>query len=470
MKRIIFYVILLGSLCASCNPFNNQISQHDEGNPGIQIPEELEEEPTGYYILGSLPEHDIELCPNEKFQLITDKTVYQAPPISEPEPRKPFRDPVFGTCIIRVTDRNHDILDPSDDSSGMKNEYSRVQSFNADESLLLVRSTESFWYVYDVASFLPLGQVPAVVEPRWDTQDPYLLYYFEDTQLKSYDLSNGRIAQIREFADDVSDEDVVAVWTRYEGSPSFDTRYWGLMAQNSGWELIEFLIYDIEEDTVVIREMHPGYSVDHVTMSPLGNYFLASFDHYCERGVLGSDANPCGLMIYNRNLEKGRGLLRIIGHYDTGLDAAGREVIVYQDIDTDHISMLDLVTGMITPLVPIDFSHTSIGFHFSGRAFNSPGWALVSTYNGGHPQDVTWMDDSIFALELKANGRVIRLAHTQSVYDESVEKDYWAEPHASVNRDFTRIIFTSNWGRTGTEEVDLYMIILPEDWVTLLDN
>ena len=142
--------------------------------------------------------------------------------------------------------------------------------------------------------------------------------------------------------------------------------------------------------------------------------------------------------------------------------------MVYQEIDTDHISMLDLGTGIATDLLPIDFTHSAIGLHFSGRAFHLPGWALVSTYNGGFPIDYTWMDDSVFALELKADGRVVRLAHTHSLVDEDQEHDYWAEPHASVNSDFTRVVFTTNWGRPGTDEVDMYMIALPPDWTAQL--
>ena len=78
------------------------------------------------------------------------------------------------------------------------------------------------------------------------------------------------------------------------------------------------------------------------------------------------------------------------------------------------------------------------------------------------------MDDQIFAVELIKEGRVVRLAHTHSIYNENIEQDYWAEPQASVNRDFTRIVFTSNWGRTGTAEVDVYMIKLPNNWVAQL--
>ena len=78
------------------------------------------------------------------------------------------------------------------------------------------------------------------------------------------------------------------------------------------------------------------------------------------------------------------------------------------------------------------------------------------------------MDDQIFVVELKKEGRIVRLAHTHSIYDEKMEHDYWAEPHASVNQDFTRIIFTSNWGRAGTDEVDTYLIYLPAHWVSQL--
>jgi hypothetical protein len=203
--------------------------------------------------------------------------------------------------------------------------------------------------------------------------------------------------------------------------------------------------------------------IDHVTISPLGSYFIASFDHYCEHGELGDDAHPCGLMVYDRSLENGRSLLRIIGHYDAALDAQGREVIVFQDIDEDSISLLDLATGDVTPLWPIDFTHTAIGLHFSGCAFNRPGWAVVSTHDGD-PASYTWMDDQVFAIELKRGGRVLRLAHTHSLVDEDQEHDYWAEPHASVDADLTRVVFTSNWGRSGTEEVEMFLIDLPPDW------
>jgi hypothetical protein len=74
------------------------------------------------------------------------------------------------------------------------------------------------------------------------------------------------------------------------------------------------------------------------------------------------------------------------------------------------------------------------------------------------------MDDQVFAVELRAGGGVVRLAHTHSLVDPDQEHDYWAEPHATVNRDFSRILFTTNWGRSGSEDVDMYLIELPAGW------
>lgn len=410
---------------------------------------------------------DAALCSDSDPPLIVDFAVYQTPDLAEPSPRTPFRDPVFGTCLLRVTDRQ---ADPAPgDITGLKNEYSRVQAFNADGTLLIAYGTEGNWYLYDVGSLQPLGQLPVEVEPRWDATNPDLLYYTDETRLMSFDVRSGERRIVHEFADDFPGQRVTAVWTCYEGSPSFDGRYWGLMAEDEDWLAVAFLVYNLQTDQVIATRTLPDRpEVDNVTISPLGNYFLASYDDYCEPGTLGDDAHPCGLMVYDRSLENGRSLVRIIGHTDVAVDADGREVLIYQEIDTDHIAMLDLATGTVTELFPIDFSHSPIGLHFSGRAARLPGWALISTYSGGYPQDATWMDDAVFAVELKAGGRVVRLAHTHSLVDENQEHDYWAEPHASVNRDFTRVVFTSNWGRSGTDEVDMYMIILPPDWVESL--
>ncbi|HEY71217.1 MAG TPA: hypothetical protein G4O08_11605 [Anaerolineae bacterium] len=403
-------------------------------------------------------------CPSVEIPEITHLDVLQAPSLPEPEPGVPYIDPVFGTCVVRITDRDDDIS-PGDSSPGLKNEYSRVQSFNADGSRLLARAIEGTWYLYDAATLAPLGQVPIEVEPRWDSEDPDLLYYFDTTSLLRYNIRTGVRTLVHDFADDLPDLSLAAVWTRYEGSPSIDRRTWGLMAQDQDWDVVAFLVYDQELDEVTaIRRLPSGAEVDSATISPLGSYFLGFFDNACESTHSGDAQDPCGLMVYDRHLEQGHSLVRIIGHSDLALDASGREVLVYQEIDNDTISMVDLDSGEATALWPIDFSHRAIGFHFSGQAIEAPGWILVSAYTD-HERNYTWMDNQVFAVELIPGGRVVRLAHTHSVVDESRQHYYWAEPHASVDQNLTRVLFTSNWGRTGTAEVEMFMIELPAGWL-----
>ena len=446
-------LLILCLVISACAPAS------EDGGEALDQPP-ADESPRPTLALGGAP---LPGCPGDPASPVTDLDVRQAPALDLPAVREPFRDPVFGTCVVRVTDTRTD-LPSGDPSGGLKNEYSRVQSFNADGSLLLARSTEANWYLCDAATLQPLGAAPLGVEPRWDSTDPFLLYHIDELQLLAYDVRSGEERLVHDFARDFPDQVLAAVWTRYEGSPSSDSRYWGLMAQDQEWLAVGFIVYDLQEDEVVSTRRLPPSEVDSVTISPLGDYFLAYFDTYCEHGQLGDDNNPCGLMVYERDLQDGRGLLRIIGHSDTALDAGGREVLVYQDIDTDHISMLDLETGEVTDLWPIDFSHTPIGLHFSGRAFGRPGWALVSTYSGGASTSYTWMDNQVFLVELRQGGRVVRLAHTHSIVDEEQEHDYWAEPQASANHDLTRVVFTSNWGRSGTEEVEMFLIDVPPEW------
>jgi len=406
-------------------------------------------------------------CVGPEPPLVEDLDVHQAPDLIEPGARTPFRDPVFGRCVTRLTDRIQDMY-PGDTSQGFKNEYSRVQSFNADESLILIRGTEATWYLYRADTLQPLGPMAlqGSVDPRWDASDPSFLYYVDGAKLIIMLVTTGEREVQHDFAPDLPGMPVETVWTRYEGSPSVDGSTWGLMAQDDRSHTLAFLVYDQRTDRVVaLRDMRGvagADDVDSVTISPLGDYFVAQFS-YCPSGTLGTDAHPCGLMVYDRDLQNGRGLVRNIGHSDLALDADGREVMAYQQLDTDHLSVVDLATGTNTDLWPIDFSHTPLGFHFSGRGVELPGWVLVSTHDED-AQSHTWMDDGLFAMELKPNGRVVRLAHTHSIVNQGGGQDYFAEPQATVNRDFTKALFTTNWGRTGTQQVETYLVELESGW------
>jgi hypothetical protein len=69
-----------------------------------------------------------------------------------------------------------------------------------------------------------------------------------------------------------------------------------------------------------------------------------------------------------------------------------------------------------------------------------------------------WLHGKVFAVELKEHPRILNLAHDHVAYDE-----YFTEPHASVNRDFTRVVFGSNWDIKSKTDVDTYLIEVPKN-------
>jgi hypothetical protein len=406
-------------------------------------------------------------CAGAEPPLVTALDTRQPNTFAEPAPRASYRDPAFGRCVTRVTDRATDV-DAGDPSRGLKDEYSRVQAWNADESLFLLRGLAGTTYVWDASTLRKVRKLPDVVatEPRWDATDPRVLWANDGTRLLRVDATTGEVTTRRDFANAVPGRTLTYAWTRWEGSPSADGTTFGLMAEDEAYEVVAFLVYDLAADRVVatrdVSAFPAARATDNVSISLSGRFFLAGCEP-CAAGTLGSDASPCGLMVYDRDLRNGRGLIRAVGHGDAAFDASGREVFVYQDNDTDEIAYVDLETGARTALFPIDFSRTPIGLHFSGRSVRRPGWAVVSTHDATRTSEA-WMDDSVFLVELKPGGGAVRLAHTRALVDPAQEHDYWAEPHATANRDLTKVLFTSNWGRSGTEEVDTYLVTLPPGW------
>ena len=105
-------------------------------------------------------------------------------------------------------------------------------------------------------------------------------------------------------------------------------------------------------------------------------------------------------------------------------------------------------------LDPTYISGTATAYHVSGQAFAKPGWVLVSTYGSSGANQ--WLHNKLFAVELRSGGRILNIGHHQSRLS-----GYWTEPQATVSRDFTRVIWASNFGTTSSTDIDAYMMYLP---------
>jgi hypothetical protein len=375
------------------------------------------------------------------------------PPPAGPKPAKGARyaAPLYGTCMVRATD--HAAEPPA---GFARTDYSRRQAFNADATRLLINANDGGWHLYDATTLAWIKELPGLggdAEPQWHPTDPALLYYVPTNGglvLYRLDVVTNAQTTVANFAGRLPWPGAAHVWTRSEGGPSADGRWWGFMVDDADFESLGLFTYDLVADAIVGTYATNGDRPDHVSVSASGRYLVASWDA------------PRGTHAFARDFSDGFQLLPTSEHSDLALAANGDDLFVSIDYGANDgdVFMTNLRTRVRTDLVPTYLAGTATAIHFSGKAFARPGWALVSTYealipNGGARQ---WLHDKLFVVELAANPRVYQLAH-----HNSTNVDYFAEPHATVSRDFTRIVFNSNWlaGAADTDDVDAYLIELP---------
>lgn len=380
------------------------------------------------------------------FTLQLGQQVSTVPALARPVKGTAYRDPVHGTCGIRVTDHANEAP-----VNFARHDYARRQAFNADNSFLLVNGENGFWHLYNantMAFIRTLSGPAGDAEIQWHPTDPASLYYFDingGMVLRQLNVTTGAITTAANFTGRLPWADVARVWTKSEGSPSADGRFWCLMAETSNFTTRGVFVYDLQTQTVVGTRAVSARP-DHTSMSPSGRWCVVS-------NLEGAG----GTVAWDRTFTTSRPLHRGSEHSDIALNAQGQDVYVAVDYQTNagDFFMHNIDTNVRTTLFPTYVAGTATAYHVSGRAFNRPGWVLVSTY-GASGSSNQWLHNKLFAVELRAGGRILNIGHHHSRLN-----GYWSEPHATVNRDFTRILWASNWGTTSATDIDTYMMYLP---------
>ncbi len=385
------------------------------------------------------------------FALDATLDVDPVPALAKPAKGVAVTEPTYKTCLVRATDHKADGLD-----TFARNDYSRRQAFNANSTRQLIYTLNGSWHLYDANTHAHLTQLVGLAgdaEPQWDPSNPELLNYLPNNgvgmQLYEKNVSTGASRVVADFSARLKAKwpTATAAWTKSEGSPSADGRYWCFMVDDHNWNSLGVFTWDKQTDTILGTYNTQGERPDHVSMSPSGNYCVVSGD------------GPRGTVSFTRDLSKGTKLLKKSEHSDLALDANGDDVYVsvdYQSGDGD-VFMHNLRTNIRTKLFATYVNGTATALHVSGKAFRKPGWVVIGTYGEyGGPQQ--WLHKKVMAVQLAANPKIYNLGfHRANVLDND---GYFTEPHASVNRDFTRITFGSNWN-TGSYDVDTYTIEIP---------
>ena len=151
-------------------------------------------------------------------------------------------------------------------------------------------------------------------------------------------------------------------------------------------------------------------------------------------------------------------------HSDIALDPQGHDTYVSVDYQSNggDVFMQDLETGQRTPLFSTYPGRTATALHISGKAYNRPGWVLVSTYaehpaddssvQGLHDERRQWLHRKLFAVSLTKNPDIRSIA-----YANSDAFQYEAEPQATVNRNFTRMLFNSTWNGSSMADQEVFL-------------
>ncbi len=370
-----------------------------------------------------------------------------------------FADPNFGNCLTRLTDHN---TDPT--RRFARNTYPRRSPYNADSSRVLIQSGDGSLHLYDPERTTHIAMIDGVrgaAEPLWHPTDPERLFHVSEEgvgmQLLERRVGSGSSRVIGDLGARLRARwpNAAVASTRSEGHPSRDFRYWAFIVETAQREPLGVVVWDHLQDQILAtrdagsQSDQIGVDIDWVSMSPSGDYVVVSADEQT--------------LAWTRDLQLHGVLHDNTEHSDIAIGADGRDVYVSIDFDSvfgevfmRHLDTLER-TDLYSSFVYTEETTRYSSLHISGKAFERPGWVIVSNYRTRSPV-YEWFHNTILLVELAANPRIERLATHHSQY-----AGYWTEPHASPNADLTHVIFNSNWYSGNPTDVNAWQIDIDDD-------
>ncbi len=384
-----------------------------------------------------------------------------------------YTDPVFGTKIKRITPQRGL---PAGNYVPL---YSSSQAWNSDESELLLLGPGGNFYLFDGRD--PYRYIKVLdrdagldydgldLSPLWDPQNPGRIWYTYFNQIRYYTVSSGRsttVTIIHKIG--TIDLDRLHLFVKtydYCGISENGNRI-AFKVVDGGGRVYAALVFDIPStkflsvhDFTTAGDMPiPGVPMNKrpgaVCISPDGDFTEWQWNYDPKESP-----SHCGTEIYD--VEKGT-FVRRISNFDTHADqirlANGDEAFVALTSNATHDDFNRLTAtryrdgSVVNAYLPDPWGSAVNGqWHVSGRGAVGPmgaaGWVLMSTYDGPSVDSVPQyaLGSEIFAVRTDGSNEVRRIAHHQSVRGE----EYFAEPHATANRSFTRVLFGSNWRKPG---------------------
>lgn len=372
---------------------------------------------------------------------------------SDAVPAKPAKGSSFtgpyGLATTRVTDHTTD----APGQPWLVSWYNRFQAYNADGSLFLAYESDGFWLAFDASTnaLVRKLQGPAAdAEIQWDATDPNVIRYLPTNGgrvLKKMNVRTGVVSVDWDFTAAVGAifPNATRYWTKSEGSPTEDGRYWCLWAEDDAFSRVYgFVKLDIVNKAVAWSMPNPAPDMpDNVSCTPSGRWFVDAGNNSRPTIAYATDGSGRSQVLSPHKVE----------HGDIGKRSDGHDVYLGPDYTSGDMFAIDVDTGIRTNLFRLynnPIIGTNYAVHPSMKAFGKPDWGIVSTY-GTPPANILLVN--------VRDGRVFGLG---ADYANVPPSSYWPEPHCTVDRNMTRMLCSDNLKNTTHPlDVDVYRTDLP---------
>ncbi len=394
-------------------------------------------------------------------------------PVARPPFMKRYRDPAFGSVVMRITD--------AAEGQVYKPAYSTVQAWNADESLMILYRSgdESGHMLFDGMTYEPIRMldiVPADIEEVfWSHTDPDIFFYVSKQsrdygEFRRYNVRENRSELVKDF-DEYCGARGLPVAGGDVHMQSLDDDLFGFRCLNDDDRWV-MLSYRLSTDEVFTAPLGEGTNYENWTApmpAPSGERFWQQGD---------------SLSVDLKTVEASMDMAKYHEHANLGLSSSGEDVLYQVTFNAapdgcmegdlwqgvGHLTEHTLSNGRCRPVVNADlgYPYTTSGTHVSAQAWKAPGWVVMSSI--GYDQ-FEWFSNGRVAPLLfseiylvntdPADRTICRLAQHRSFSKHAKAaqyKPYLGEPHATISPSGTRVLFGSDWYDSG--RVDTFVIEL----------
>ena len=407
--------------------------------------------------------------------LFTSNERVKIPAVAKPPFMKYFKDPAFGTKIIRISQaRKGEIFKPA---------YSSMQAFNADESVLLLYrgGDDAAHLLLDGKTYQPMRELDIIPsdleEVFWSHSDPDIFYYVSKQSkdyghFNKYSVSANKSTKVRDFYD-ICGEKSLPTGGGDVQMQSRDDDLFGFRCQTGkGDGTYIMFTYRLSTDEVVTTALNEKVGWEPWTApipGPSGERL------WLQGKVLAPDLT---------SVELEHDMYRHHEHANIGVTHDGHDAVFQAVFDPSpggcnddlwqgvgHLVIHDMETGDCRPVIneARGYPYTTRGTHISAQATQMPGWVVMSSVGYGsfeffsnNRKAPALLSEIYLANTDPENEVVCRIAHHRSYAKDSERASYhgyFGEPHATISPSGTRVVFGSDWYDSGS--VDTYVIELP---------